>query len=125
MNVGIVLKFEYRILPDGTFAEMALTVFSGKIAKTVNETPAGYLHETTVSLQKPKVGKETTDLLDAITGRKLECRVTDGNGTVHLFGSLASPARLTYSSSIGGSPGSWNGYSISVVHKSTGSYAIT
>jgi hypothetical protein len=125
MNKASVLKFEYRILPSGEFVELPFTGFSGTISKKIDETVAGDVHGTTVELRKAKIEPATMDLLDGILGRKLQCRVTDGNEYVHLFGTDNYPARLKYGYSVDGTPGGWNGYEVLVAHKSPSSYVIT
>lgn len=125
MNIGIIKKIEYRLLPDGEFAEFSFTGFSGTINKKTNRTNAGTIHETVIGLKIPGISESKTSLLDGILFRKAQYRVTDGNGIVHLVGDNSYPARLEYSQGINGSAGSWNGYTVTINHQAPASYQIT
>nr|WP_321357196.1 hypothetical protein [uncultured Draconibacterium sp.] len=125
MNVGIIVKIEYRLLPDGEFAEFSFTGFSGTISKKPAQTDAGIVHETTIGLKIPGVENSKTALLDGLLFRKAQFRVTDGNGVVHLVGDNNYPARLEYTQGINGSAGSWNGYTVTINHQAPSSYQIT
>ncbi|NQU52179.1 MAG: hypothetical protein HQ522_06525 [Bacteroidetes bacterium] len=125
MSVGIITKIEHRILPDGVFAEFSFTGFSGTILKTTAQTPAGTIHETTIRLKIPEVQSVITNLLDGLLHRKAQYQITDGNGKIHLVGDDSYPARLEYVQGLDGQPGSWNGYTVTINHKSPVSYTIS
>ena len=125
MNAGIVIKIEYRLLTHAEFTGLRFTGFSGTISKNTQETSAGIIHETHVKLKIPNINETITALLDCLLNRKAQFRITDGNGKQHLVGDDSFPARLSYTQGIDGSPGSWNGYQVTVNHKSPCSYLIS
>ncbi|WP_319228421.1 hypothetical protein [Draconibacterium orientale] len=124
MNVGVIVKIEYRLLPDGEFSEFSFTGFSGTIAKKTDRTNAGIVHETVIGLKIPGINNTKTSLLDGILFRKAQYRVTDGNGVVHLVGTDNYPARLEYTQGINGNAGSWNGYTATINHQAPQSYQL-
>ncbi len=124
MNVGIISKIEYALLPDGEFAEFSFTGFSGTISKTPDKTNAGNVHKTTIALKIPGVEPSKTSLLDSLLFRPASYKVTDGNGIVHLVGTSGYPARLEYLQEVNGSAGGWNGYSLTINHQSPTSYQL-
>ena len=125
MNTGIIIKIEARLLPDGEFIEIDFTGFSGNIYKKTGQTNAGNIHETTIKLKIPEIQNAITKMLDGLLNRKAQYRVTDGNGKIHLVGDNNYPARLNYDQGIDGQPGSWNGYTVTIIHKSPVSYSVS
>lgn len=125
MNSGVIIKIEYRLLGEQEFTEMDFEGFSGKISKNTSKPSSGILHSTTINLMIPKITNEKTSELDGLLNRKAQYQVTDSNGKVHLVGDDNFPARLFYQNGIDGTPGSWNGYTASITHKSPYSYPIS
>lgn len=125
MNVGIIIKIEGRLLPDGEFFDLEFTGFSGTISKNTLRTNAGTLHETTVEMKIPQIQPVITALLNGLLFRPAQYRISDGNGKTHLVGDNNFPAKLSYVHGIDGSPGSWNGYKVSIHHNSPHSYPVT
>lgn len=124
MNKASVLKFEYRLLSVAEFAELYFTGFTGTIQKETGQTDAGTVHNTVINLKVPEVSSEKTTLFDSLLFQKAQFRVTDGNGCIHLVGDVQYPARMQYRQAVEAHPGSWNGYEITINHKSPYSYAL-
>ncbi len=125
MNAAIVIKIEARILPDGEFTEINFTGFSGTLSKEPARNEAGILHETVIGLKIPHIQAVITEQLDGLLFRKAQYRILDGNGQTHLVGDTRYPARLSYVQGLDGTPGSWNGYTVTINHKSPKSYPLT
>lgn len=114
MNSGVIIKVEYRIFPENNFAELDAIPFSGKFLEDPQKTKAGMLYSFRGDFNIAKVGPETDAIINSVTDRKAQFRVTDGNGTKHLVGSEFYPARLYAARHADGQPGSFNGYRCSI-----------
>ena len=125
MNTGIIIKIEARLLTVDEFTEIDFTGFSGTISKETSQNDAGILHETEIGLKIPHIQPVITDLLDSLLFRKAQFRVLDGNGKTHLVGDNSYPARLSYVQGLDGNSGSWNGYTVTINHKSPQSYPLS
>ena len=114
MNSAVITKIEYRLIESQEFTELKNILYSGRPTEQVDRTRAGNLHKTSVPFKIAKVSADNDLLLQPILNRKSQFRLTDGNGAVHLVGSDQFPARLTYTKSLEGSPGSFNGYNCTI-----------
>jgi hypothetical protein len=118
MATGIINKIEYRIAGSATWSELSLTGYSGNFETNMLRTKSGVKYTSLIKAKLSSVADTNLEIVDAITNRKLELKVTDGDGFYHYFGSSTYPARLTFSGAIDGTPGSWNGYELRFLHES-------
>ena len=119
MNSGVIIKIEYRIFPEVNFANLDIIPHSGSFKEEPSKTNAGLIFTFDSSFKIAKIEQSTDDIINLITDRKAQFRITDGNGTKHLVGDDLFPARLFATRSADGQPGSFNGYLCSISRKST------
>jgi hypothetical protein len=124
MSTGIINKLEYRIAGTTTWNEMDCTGYSANYTSTMSDTAAGKLYNFTVRTKMAGVNIQNGNLLDSLAGRKLELRLTDADGFIHYVGDTYAPARLVYDAANDGTPGSWNGYTITFTHGSPVKHTI-
>ena len=125
MNTGVILKLECRVAGETEYQVLGFTGFSASFACNQEQTTSGAKFSLKIQAKVPKVGAGAGSQLFYLAGRPLEIRFRDSNGTVHLAGSTAYPARLSYNQSIGGSPGDWNGYEITILQDAPSPHTST
>lgn len=115
MNTGVILKLEYKLAGETGYQELKFTGFSANFTSNQEQTPSGAKFSLKIQARIPKIGPENSSLLFYLMGRPLEVRFQDSNGITHTAGSSTFPSRLGYNQSIGGNPGDWNGYEITIL----------
>jgi hypothetical protein len=118
MATGIINKIEYRIVGSSTWLELSSTGYSGNFETNMIRTRSGLKYTSTIRAKISSVSDYNSETITGITGRKLEIKITDGDGFIHHFGTSSYPARLSFSGAIGGVPGSWNGYELTFAQES-------
>ena len=124
MNAGVIIKLEYLEIGHEEYSEMPVTGFSGSYRMETIQSDAGTSFQVKISARIPKIQKTTTDTLTYLINRKLTVRFTDANRSVHTLGDSEYLARMTWKSSIGGNPGDWNGYELSITWEGTRPHAV-
>lgn len=115
MNSAVITKIEFRIFPETEFAEMEVIPHTGKLSSSSKVDSSGNAYyDTSVSFSVAKSESTKDTLLKSMVNRKAQYRISDANGVVYLVGTEATPARLTYTRSIEGTPGSFNGYTCTI-----------
>lgn len=112
MHSVIIKKVEYRVIGEESFN--LLDIVSGMLNEDVQDTDNGPLNKITAPFSIANVTVETDTTLKKLRGRKLQLRLTDTNGLVHLVGDDYYCARLTYEKTIDKTPGSFNGYKCTI-----------
>lgn len=124
MNVGIITKIELMEVGEEEFTEVTFTMFSAQFGSETEKSQAGFSYKLAIKLKIPKIEEATSAYLHNLLGRKLAVQFTDGNGNVHTAGDATYPARLQYNQAIGGGPGDWIGYDVSITHVSPDPHTI-
>lgn len=124
MNVGIITKLELMEVGEQEFTDVTFTLFSASFASQSEKSNAGFSYKLALKLKIPKIEESKTAYLHNLQGRKLTARFTDGNGKVHTAGDATFPARLQFNQAIGGGPGDWIGYEVSITHLSPDPHTI-
>lgn len=124
MNAGIITTIKYKVDGDSSYTTLSYTFFSGTFTCEVQKSAAGNSYHTKLNVKVPKTGKTNSDTLSALVGKKLIIQFVDGNGRTHTVGTTNYPAHLTFTASVMGEAGSWNGYDITITNESPSGYTI-
>ncbi len=117
MNTGVIIKVEVRLLTETDYLDLDVIPYSGDFAEPFSQSNAGGLYSYKGSFSIAKISNTNDTIIDGIIKRKLEFRVTDGNGTKHLVGDTSYPARLTCSREVASSAGGFNGYKCEITRE--------
>lgn len=110
MHSTVISKVEYRQIGDENFTVADIIPESGVMNEDTDDTANGPLNKISVQFNIAAVSVATDTPMKKLRGRKLQFRLTDTNGLVHLVGDENYCARLSYQKTIDRTPGSFNGY---------------
>jgi len=114
MNLGVVVKIEYRLIGNLVFADLDVIPYSGSISETWKKPSSGLIATIAVDFKKENWSPANNTLMKSLLNRKAQYRVTDANGTISLVGNDKNPARMLYEAQVVGAAGSFNGFTSTI-----------
>lgn len=124
MNPGIILQLQYKIDGESSYTDLTYTAFTAGYTTEARKTRAGWSYLMKITCKIPKIEDATSDTLGNLIGRKLNIKFKDANENFHYAGNTSFPARLTFDEKIGGQPGDFNGYEVTITHEAPWMHTI-
>lgn len=125
MNPGIVIQIQYKIDGASSYSDLSYTGFTASYTTEAKKSRAGWSYHLKLNCKIPKISSTTSATLGNLVGKKLRIKFKDGNDNFHYAGNTSFPARLSFDEKIGGQPGDFNGYEVSITHESPVMHTIS
>lgn len=123
-NSSIIIKIEYRYQESDSWLPISFVPESAKLEQSSKKEAGGWVHTTKVPFKVAKNQASTIEPLASLLRRKAIYKATDGNNVTYTIGTDKLKARLAYTVSVGGTPGSFNGREVEITWQSTTGAAI-
>jgi putative lipoic acid-binding regulatory protein len=132
-NIGSIIAISYALASDississtdddgavditfstgKAFTAFSFTPQSASFNEEQQDSDAGPYFSQSLSFRCPKVDTIQHAIFKSLVDQELILKVTDGNGTSVIMGTLETPARCSWRISRPSSPGGYNGYEVS------------
>ena len=123
-NSSVMIKIEYKYQESDSWLNISFVPESAKLEQNAKKEAGGWLHSAKLSFKIAKNQSLTIEPIATLLQRKAIYRITDGNQVTYTIGTDQLKARLSYSITLAGTPGSFNGREVEINWQSTSGVAI-